>query len=506
MLVSLALLVLGSALFLSLVLRRGVGKTLRIPCAASPAARMPGPWALPGLGNLLDLGRRDLPEHLNRLARRYGDIYRLRSGNTDIVVLNSTELIREALLKKWSDFAGRPHSYTAECISFGGKDLSLGDYSPLWRAQRRLVHGALQRCRATNLESVVTREARQLSQELSRYAGRAVDLSCDFSMCSCNIICTLTFGTRFEKEDSEFVGIHACLNEIVALWGSPLINALDSFPLLRKLPNPAFSRLLHAVSRRDEIVSNHTQQHKDRAGYDDAADITDALLQSLSQPAEVMESQERVTEQHIHMSIVDLFIGGTETTAAWLCWAIAFLLHRPEVQEQVYSELCDVLGSQRYPLYSDRDRLPFLTATINEVLRLRPVAPLAVPHRATRDSSIAGYFIPKDTVVIPNLYAAHHHPREWTDPHSFRPERFVSSLAPRVPLQCLLPFGVGARLCLGEAVARMELFLFTAHLLRDFKFLPPHGQGPPDLTGQAGIVLKARPFLVRALPRPGLPV
>ncbi|XP_058866970.1 steroid 21-hydroxylase isoform X3 [Acipenser ruthenus] len=469
MLVSLALLVLGSALFLSLVLRRGVGKTLRIPCAASPAARMPGPWALPGLGNLLDLGRRDLPEHLNRLARRYGDIYRLRSGNTDIVVLNSTELIREALLKKWSDFAGRPHSYTAECISFGGKDLSLGDYSPLWRAQRRLVHGALQRCRATNLESVVTREARQLSQELSRYAGRAVDLSSDFSMCSCNIICTLTFGTR-------------------------------------KLPNPAFSRLLHAVSRRDEIVSNHIQQHKDRAGYDDAADITDALLQSLSQPAEVMESQEQVTEQHIHMSIVDLFIGGTETTAAWLCWAIAFLLHRPEVQEQVYSELCDVLGSQRYPLYSDRDRLPFLTATINEVLRLRPVAPLAVPHRATRDSSIAGYFIPKDTVVIPNLYAAHHHPREWTDPHSFRPERFVSSLAPRVPLQCLLPFGVGARLCLGEAVARMELFLFTAHLLRDFKFLPPHGQGPPDLTGQAGIVLKARPFLVRALPRPGLPV
>ncbi|MGH0114532.1 UNVERIFIED_CONTAM: hypothetical protein FKN15_020443 [Acipenser sinensis] len=168
-----------------------------------------------------------------------------------------------------------------------------------------------------------------------------------------------------------------------------------------------------------------------------------------------------------------------------------------KVQEQVYSELCDVLGSQRYPLYSDRDRLPFLTATINEVLRLRPVAPLAVPHRATRDSSIAGYFIPKDTVVIPNLYAAHHHPREWTDPHSFRPERFVSSLAPRVPLQCLVPFGVGARLCLGEAVARMELFLFTAHLLRDFKFLPPHGQGPPDLTGQAGIVLKARPFLMK---------
>ncbi|KAB5586977.1 hypothetical protein PHYPO_G00007670 [Pangasianodon hypophthalmus] len=176
-----------------------------------------------------------------------------------------------------------------------------------------------------------------------------------------------------------------------------------------------------------------------------------------------------LTDSHIHMTTVDLLIGGTETTAAWLSWTIAFLLHRPEVQTRVYEELTNVLKGQ-YPRYSDRRRLPYLCAVINEMLRLRPVAPLAVPHKAIRDSSIAGYFIPKNTIVIPNLFGAHHDPEVWPDPHSFRPERFLQGDGSC--LRALIPFGGGARLCLGESVAKMEMFLFTGYLLRDFQFLP----------------------------------
>lgn len=200
------------------------------------------------------------------------------------------------------------------------------------------------------------------------------------------------------------------------------------------------------------------------------------------------------------MATVDLLIGGTETTAAWLGWTVAFLLHRPEVQCRVYSELCTVLDT-RYPQYSDRLKLPCLSALINEVLRLRPVAPLAVPHRAIRDSSIAGYCIPKDTIIIPNLYGAHHDPAMWIDPYAFKPERFLDG--GRASTRALLPFGGGARLCLGESIAKMELFLFTAYLLRDFQFLPSGNKETlPDLTGVASVVLKVKPFQVIVRPRP----
>uniref|UniRef100_A0A3Q2NYB0 Uncharacterized protein n=2 Tax=Fundulus heteroclitus TaxID=8078 RepID=A0A3Q2NYB0_FUNHE len=135
------------------------------------------------------------------------------------------------------------------------------------------------------------------------------------------------------------------------------------------------------------------------------------------------------------------------------------------------------------------------------MLRLRPVAPLAVPHRAIRDSSIAGYFIPKNTVIIPNLFGAHHDPTVWSEPYSFKPERFMErgGSSARFPM----PFGGGARLCLGESVAKIELFLFTAYLLRDFQFVLPQSEGsPPDLRGVASVVLKIKAYKVIARPRP----
>ncbi|KAK7886649.1 hypothetical protein WMY93_026270 [Mugilogobius chulae] len=426
----------------------------------SPSISVPGPPSYFPFGNMMELAHDHLPLHLTSLAQRYGSIYRLRCGNTTIVVLSSTEVIREALVKKWSDFAGRPHSYTGNIVSGGGFSISLGDYTELWRAHRRLVHSALQRCCQKSLHELIERHALRLRKVLMDYKGTAVDLSEDFTVAASNVITTLAFGKEYDKSSPELQQLHKCLNEIVALWGSSWISALDSFPLLRRLPNPVFARLLKEVVRRDDIIQKHLKDYKSQDKKSEDA-ITGSLLHGLEQNTEL-------TDTHVHMATVDLLIGGTETTAAWLNWTIGFLLHRPE-----------------YPKYSDRHRLPVLNALIHEV---------------SGSDHIAGYFIPKNTVIIPNLFGAHHNPAVWPEPYSFKPERFLEGGG---STRALVPFGGGARLCLGESVAKMELFLFTAYLLRDFQFVLPDKVPPPDLKGVASVVLKINPFKAIALPRLG---
>uniref|UniRef100_A0A672LMV8 Steroid 21-hydroxylase n=1 Tax=Sinocyclocheilus grahami TaxID=75366 RepID=A0A672LMV8_SINGR len=417
-----------------------------------------GPPSLPLLGNMLDVAQEHLPIHLTSLARRYGNIYRLNCGNT------------------------------SDLVSSGGRTISLGDFSEEWKAHRRVAHSALLRCTRDSLHSVVEKQAHHLCQVLWDYNGKSVDLSEDFTVAASNVITTLTFGKSYDKSSVDLKKLQDSLNKIVSLWGSPWISVLDSFPLLRKLPNPPFSRLMKEIARRDELIGKHIEEFKVRMN------VTSSLLKSLEPP-----QGGTLTDTHVHMTTVDLLIGGTETTSALLNWTVAFLLHRPEVQNKVYEELCGVLDV-RYPQYSDRHRLPYLCALINEMLRLRPVAPLAVPHRAIRNSSIAGHFIPKNTIIIPNLYGAHHDPEVWDDPYSFKPERFLEGGGGS--LRALIPFGGGARLCLGEAVAKMEMFLFTAYLLRDFQFLPASKEEPlPDLRGVASVVLKVKPYTVIAHPR-----
>ncbi|KAF3839880.1 hypothetical protein F7725_018597 [Dissostichus mawsoni] len=263
-----------------------------LPHSSSPS--LPGPPSFFLIGNMMELTHDHLPIHLTNLAQRYGNIYRLKCGNTTMVVLNSSEVIREALVKKWSDFAGRPVSYTGDIVSGGGHTISLGDYNEEWRAHRRLVHSALQRCCQQSLHSVIERQALHLRKVLMDYQGSAVDLSEDFTVAASNVITTLAFGKEYNKTSSELQQLHSCLNEIVALWGSSWISALDSFPLLRvskhsfltkdqgktnkhllsensqitsfvlskKLPNPVFSRLLKEVAKRDEIIKEHLNNYK----------------------------------------------------------------------------------------------------------------------------------------------------------------------------------------------------------------------------------------------------
>ena len=99
----------------------------------------------------------------------------------------------------------------------------------------------------------------------------------------------------------------------------------------------------------------------------------------------------------------------------------------PEVQLKAQEEIDRVIGNDRVPNASDRESLPYIEAILFETLRWNQVAPLAIPHRLIEDDVHAGYFLPKGTIVIPNLWKMLHDPETYPDPMSYKPERFIAS-------------------------------------------------------------------------------
>ncbi|XP_029387202.1 steroid 21-hydroxylase isoform X2 [Mus pahari] len=411
----------------------------------------------------------NLPTYLLGLTQKLGPIYRIRLG-----------------------LQGR----LAFCLRMD-LDLSLGDYSLTWKAHKKLSRLALMLGMRDSMEPLIEQLTQEFCERMRAQAGTPVTIHKEFSFLTCSIISCLTFGDKVH--DSTLVHtIHDCVQDLLEAWNHWSIQILTLIPLLRFLPNPGLQKLKQIQEIRDNIVKQQLKRHKDSLVAGQWKDMIDYMLQGVEKQRDGKDT-ERLHEGHVHMSVVDLFIGGTETTATTLSWAVAFLLHHPEIQKRLQEELDLKLGPSSQLLYKNRMQLPLLMATIAEVLRLRPVVPLALPHRATRTSSISGYDIPKDTVIIPNIQGANLDEMVWELPSKFWPDRFLEpGKNPRTP-----SFGCGARVCLGEPLARLELFVVLARLLQAFTLLPPPDGTLPSLQPQpyAGINLLIPPFQVRLQPR-----
>ncbi|KAM6996367.1 steroid 21-hydroxylase-like [Passerculus sandwichensis] len=368
--------------------------------------------------------------HLSRLARRHGPVLRLRAAGREVLVPSSVATIREALVRHWGDWLGRPHSYLGSLVSRGGRDLALGDPCPGWRRQRGAVRGALARA-GGRLGPLLWLQGRELCEELRSYGEAPLDPFEVFTFHTCSTIARLLFG-ELVPPPGELRAFSRCLGELLQVWGHSSVRVLDLLPLLRALPNPGLRKLLQLVRHRDMFVETQIQRH--------------------------------------------------------------------QLQARLRAEL---QGAQGPPGPGDMGRLPLLQATVSETLRLRPPAPLALPHCALRHTSLGGLPVAAGTVLIPNLLAAQQDPDIWQHPEVFLPERF---LAPGAPSRSLLPFGCGARSCPGEGLARAELFVFLGLILREFR-LEPGPEGLPGLRGSPGTVLRCPSFRLRMVPcqPPGLP-
>uniref|UniRef100_A0A8C0TKJ6 Steroid 17-alpha-hydroxylase/17,20 lyase n=1 Tax=Canis lupus familiaris TaxID=9615 RepID=A0A8C0TKJ6_CANLF len=175
------------------------------------------------------------------------------------------------------------------------------------------------------------------------------------------------------------------------------------------------------------------------------------------------------------------------------------ILEKYKLQKKIQEEIDQNVGFGRIPTMSDRSKLILLEATIREVLRIRPAAPMLIPHKAIVDSSIGEFAVDKGTSVIINLWALHHNEKEWYRPDQFMPERFLDATKSQLisPSLSYLPFGAGPRSCVGEILARQELFLVMAWLLQRFDLEAPDDGQLPSLEGIPRVVFLIESFKVK---------
>ncbi|XP_032889939.1 steroid 17-alpha-hydroxylase/17,20 lyase [Amblyraja radiata] len=458
--------------------------------------------SFPLIGSLLSL-RSNLPPHLHfqNLQKTYGSLFSLMMGPRYVVVINNYQYAKEVLLKKGKLFAGRPSLVSTDLLSRDGKGIAFANYSPTWRFHRKLVQSNIYQCGngLETLEELICKEVTSICTMLEQFVDAPLDLMTEVSRMVTNVISLLCFNSSYEKGDPEFQKMLDYSQGIVETVGRD--NLMDVFSWLQYFPNEALQTLKRSIASRDSILHRKFEEHKANYNSESINDLLDSLLKAQEN---VKNNNSPIpgphlTDDHLQMTMADIFGAGVETTSTTIAWIILYLLHHPQVQTKIQEEIENNVGHERPPKISDRCNLHFLNATISETLRIQPVAPLLIPHVALVDTSIGDYTIPKDSNVIINLWAIHHDEKEWKSPGTYDPTRFLDTEGKYMhsPSPSFLPFGAGPRVCVGEVLTKMQLFLFFATFLQRFTVEVPAGHQLAGLIGKSGIVQQPEKFKIQ---------
>ena len=216
-----------------------------------------------------------------------------------------------------------------------------------------------------------------------------------------NVVFAMIFGCQYSIGDEEFEKLMHSTTLFVR--GFEYDSFIDVFPILRYLPNRRIKTLQHAIELRTPIVKKHLELHK--ASFHKRAsknkDLCYALLEQLEQAKIDGSAKQEYLTDELMVAVLDDMIGaGSETTLTVLRWSVVYLVNNDDVQEECYHEILNMIGRDKPIELSDRKLLPYVNAFVHETLRMSSIAPMAVPHKTTSDTSLGGYKIPKNSQVL----------------------------------------------------------------------------------------------------------
>ncbi|XP_078500574.1 cytochrome P450 2G1-like isoform X1 [Lissotriton helveticus] len=449
----------------------------------------PGPVPLPILGNLHQLKTSFMVESLKALSEKYGPVYTLHLGLRRVVILWGYEAVKEALVDQGDDFSGRGAMPTFQSV--------IGNYGPIfsngsrWKEIRRFSLLTLRNfgMGKRSIEERIQEEACYLIEELKNTKGLPFDPTLHVSNAASNVTCSVIFGKRFDYQDKDFLDLLRMINEAAAL-ASSLSGQLYSMytDILEYLPGP--HKKMHGVlCCLERFVERRVKMNQETLDPNSPRDYIDCFLMKMEEEKDNPETEFHMSQ--LVKSVLTLFLAGTETISTTLRYAFLLLLKYPEIKEKVITEIDNVIGRLRIPSMEDRNKMPYTDAVIHEIQRYSDIVPLGVPHMVMRDTNFRGFTLPKGTEVYAILSSVLWDPTQFTDPDIFNPERFLDEHGNFKKSDAFIPFSAGKRICIGEGMARNELFIYITSVLQNFQLKfscdPKEIDIKPRLSGFIGI-------------------
>ncbi|KAK3039880.1 hypothetical protein RJ639_028273 [Escallonia herrerae] len=456
------------------------GKRFKLP---------PGPIPVPVFGNWLQVGDDLNHRNLTDLAKKFGEVFMLRMGQRNLVVVSSPDLAKEVLHTQGVEFGSRTRNVVFDIFTGKGQDMVFTVYGEHWRKMRRIMtvpfftNKVVQQYRY-GWEDEVARVVEDVRKN-PEAATNGIVLRRRLQLMMYNNMYRIMFDRRFEsEEDPLFVKLKALNGERSRLAQSFEYNYGDFIPILRP-----FLRGYLKICKEDNVATLLPDNSKWKMKLGSTKSMDSNSLKCAIDHILEAEQKGEINEDNVLYIVENINVAAIETTLWSVEWGIAELVNHPEIQNKLRQELDTVLGPGVQLTEPDTYKLPYLQAVIKETLRLRMAIPLLVPHMNLHDAKLGSYDIPAESKILVNAWWLANNPAHWKDPQEFRPERFLeeeSKVEANGNDFRYLPFGVGRRSCPGIILALPILGITLGRLVQNFELLPPPGQSKIDTSEKGG--------------------
>ncbi|GMT08710.1 hypothetical protein PFISCL1PPCAC_7 [Pristionchus fissidentatus] len=450
-------------------------------------------WCLPVIGHAAYLDKNKPFEQIDQWSKELGDVMTVHFGMDPVIVVSRERLLNDAFLRQSSNFSGRPSLFVHE--SCWGKGLVIRDGKEALALRSFIMSSIRQRLISSSdcIQSLVSTETSHLIDRLSdRIRSIPSTSTASFAVTSIeddlfyvvgNVMTQLAFGRRYDHGSVEFKDNASWLTVTTELMER---TAMITFlPWLRWVPYFKYfemkkkAAVVHATMMGDIRERRETGDYLSHSHHDLMSvfmrriDHENAKIKTGEDEADSIFSDDMLAR-----IMTELFFAGIQTECNTFGWAFLYLAIHQDIQDKAREHIWNEIGKEGEIRFENRRNLPYLEALVAEVQRIANVAPFGLFHKNYEEATLDGYTIPAGSIVMMNLYSTLLDESVFEAPREFRPERFLTpegDLDQKV-MKRSLPYGVGSRVCMGETIARTELFTVIGSLLQKFRFslIPGH--------------------------------